>query len=125
MDTWPAWDETREWSKRWVSWLLTTIINDWRTERVSRDFFAKLQDRRFNRQQVWTAITSPESYIGRYWYAGNRVGFWHPRSRLFIAWKPNGLYSSSRIMTGFYYHSDGVAYMQKFVPFREIRGPKR
>jgi hypothetical protein len=43
---------------------------------------------------------------------------------LFIAWKPNGPYSPGRIMTGFYYHGNGVAYMQRFTPFREIRGPK-
>ena len=124
MEDWAVWDTTREWSARWIRWLKDAVVSDWREERVSRDFFDKMQVRRFTRQQVWTAITSSESYIGRYWYDSNRVGFWHPRSRLFIAWKPNALYSPSRIMSGFY-HSDGVAYMQKFTPFREIRGPKR
>jgi len=108
-----------------MRWLVDAVASDWREERVSRDFFDKLRTRRIARQQVWMTITSPESYIARYWYDGNRVGFWHPRSRLFIVWKPNALYSPSRIVSGFYYHGDGVAYMYKFLPFREIRGPKK
>lgn len=120
------WDTSREWPERWLRWLMRTIIDDWRNERVSRDFFDKLQDRGFTRQHVWTGIKSQETFIGRYWYYdSNRVGFWHPRSQLFIVWKPNTLRSPSRLMTGFFYRGNGVAYMRKFSPFREIRGPKK
>jgi len=65
-----------------------------------------------------------ESYIGRYWHGGNRVGFWHPRSRLFIAWKPNHLRSPSRLMSGFFV-SDGLDYLSSQINFREIRGPRK
>ena len=119
------WDSSREWSERWVRWLLRTVADDWRNERVSRDFFDKLHDRRITRQHVRTTLTSQSSYIGHYWYDSHRVGFWDPRSRLFVVWKPNSLHSPSRLMTAFVYHGDGIAYMQRFTPFREIRGPQQ
>jgi len=120
----PTWDTTREWSGRWTRWLVNAVTDDWRAERISRDFIAKLQDRHIARQQVWAAITSPESYIGRYWHNGNRVGFWHPRSRLFVAWKPNHISSPGRLMSAFFV-PNGVDYLNRQIAFREIRGPRR
>ena len=107
-----------------MRWLLRTSSDDWRNERVSRDFFDKMQDRGFARRQVGATISSSESYIGRYWHNGNRVGLWHPRNRLFIAWKPNSFRSLSRIMSGFFVF-DGLDYLTSQIDFREIRGARK
>lgn len=118
------WNKEREWPKRHLRPLLQRIIADWRDERVSIDLYDKLAERQISKQDVWIALTSPDSYVARYWYYnGNRVGIWHPDSRIFVAWKPRYGPSPSRIMTAFR-HPNGVRYMQSFPPFREIRGPK-
>ena len=118
------WDKKQEWPRRYLRSLLRRIIANWREERVSIDLYDKLADRHISKQNMWTTLTSPESYIARYWYYnGNRVGIWHPRTRIFVAWKPCRGRSPSRIMTAFR-HPNGVRYMQSFPPFREIRGPE-
>jgi len=118
------WNISREWSQRWIRWLLHTVEDDWRNARVSRDFFDKMRERGFTRQQIGVTISSSESYVGRYWHGGNRVGFWHPRNQLFIAWKPNSLRSPSRLMSGFFL-ADGVDYLSSQIDFREIRGSRK
>ena len=119
------WDQELEWPRRCFRPLLQHIRADWKEERVSIDLFDKLADRQISKQDIWTTLTSPQSYIARYWYYnGNRVGFWHPSTRTFVAWKPNKGPSPSRIMTAFR-HPNGVRYMQNFPPFREIRGPEK
>ncbi len=119
------WNTEREWPDRYVRGLLRAIVNDMRQEHFSIDLHDKLADRKISIQEVWTAITNTDSYIARYWYySGNRVGIWRPKTRLFVAWKPHKGQSPSRIMTAFR-HYDGVRYMQGFPPFREIRGPQR
>jgi hypothetical protein len=120
-----VWDKEREWPQQRLRSLLRHINTDWREERVSIDLYDKLSERHISKQDVWTALTSPQSYIARYWYYnGNRVGYWHPPTRVFVAWKPNKGQSISRLMTAFR-HPNGVRYMQSFPPFREIRGPRQ
>jgi hypothetical protein len=123
-DSWDSWDSSREWSERCVHWLLQVVADDWRNHQTSRDFFDKMRLRGFTHQQVRTTIASQNSYIARYWHNGNRVGFWEPRSQLFIAWKPNSSYSRSRIVSGFFV-PNGVDYLSRQIDFREIRGPKQ
>lgn len=123
-DSSDSWDSSCEWSNRCLHWLLQSVAENWRNQRTSRDFFDKMRDRRFTRQQVWTTITSPKSYIARYWHNGNRVGFWEPRSQLFIAWKPNSRNSTSRIVSGFFV-PNGLDYLYRQIDFREIRGSKQ
>jgi hypothetical protein len=119
------WDQEREWPRRYLRPLLRRIRADWKEERVSIDLFDKLTDRQISKQDIWTTLTSPQTYIARYWYYnGNRIGFWHPPTRTFVAWKPNKGSSPSRVMTAFR-HPNGVRYMQSFPPFREIRGPEK
>lgn len=119
------WDSAQEWPERHRRPLLRRIIADWKEERVSIDLFDKLVARHISKQDIWTTLTSPESYVARYWYySGHRVGFWHPLKGIFVAWKPGQGRSPSRIMTAFR-HPTGVRYMQNFPPFREIRGPVR
>lgn len=118
-----VWDKEREWPKRRLRSLLRRINTDWREEQVSIDLYDKLVERHISKQDIWTALTSPQSYIARYWYYnGNRIGFWHPPTLVFVAWKPSKGRSISRLMTAFR-HPNGVRYMQSFPPFREIRGP--
>jgi hypothetical protein len=121
----PDWDETREWPTKYVDDLLRTIRADWREGRVSIDFFDKLKDRGIYPHEVTHMLTSPETYVARFWHkGGNRVGLWNPKTRLLVVWKPLKGKSPSRLMTCFR-RSDGIAYMQARPPFREIRGPRR
>jgi len=107
-----------------VDKLLRAIRENWRQNQVSIDFFDKLKDSGIQRHEVAHTLTSPETYVARFWYeGGNRVGIWHPRTRHLVVWKPSKGKSLSRLMTCFR-RSDGIAYMQARPPFREISGPK-
>ncbi len=118
------WDSSCEWSDRYVSWLLQTLNRDYREHNFSRDFYDKLKLRGIHLSDVRGVINSSETYIARYWYYdSNRVGLWRPRTRLFVAWKPQKGRSPSRFMTVFK-KADGIGYMQDFPPFREIRGQR-
>ncbi len=119
------WASSREWPARCVRWLIRTLNQDLGGQNFSIDFHDKLLERHITLAAIRGAINNPESYIARYWYGdGSRVGIWQSQSRLFIAWKPRRGRSASRFMTAFR-KADGVAYMQDFPPFREIRGPTK
>lgn len=118
------WDEAQEWPERWLNWLLQTLKRDFHDQKFSRDFYNKLKQRNIHLPMVRDIIYDNGTYIARYWYGdGNRVGLWRPKDRLFVAWKPGSVLSPGRFMTVFR-KADGIAYMQDFPPFREIRGPE-
>lgn len=118
------WDADREWSPRFVEKLLRAIRTDFRQSHFSIDLAAKMKDRKITRHAIWNVLNDPRTFMGRYRYqSGNRVGLWHPPSKVFVAWKPRQANSPSRIMTVFR-EGNGVEYMRGFPPFREIRGGK-
>lgn len=120
------WDSSREWPDRWVRWLLRAVVEDYQQENVSLDFFAKLKERGLSRGDVISTITSRNSYIGKYLYTDgvNRIGFWHSRTEVFVAWKPRVGGNPSLIVTCFM-RKRGIEYMRSFEQFREVRGPRR
>lgn len=118
------WDSSQEWSERYVRLLIAAMNHDFRERNFSIDFHNKLKMRNISLTQLRSVLSSPESYIARYWYKdGNRVGIWNPKNRLLLVWKPRFQRSPSRFMTVFK-KANGVAYMQDFPPFREIRGSR-
>jgi len=115
------WDSSREWPDRWVRWLLARVKEDYWDERFARDLPDKLRERSLSEQSLLETVASPLSYIARFRYAGsNRVGFWNPRTRLLVVWKPGSIRSASRYMTCFEVYQ-GLEYLRRQDGFREIR----
>jgi len=116
------WNSTREWPPKYVAQLLRAIREDLRQENFSIDLADKIGQRKIPLHEIRNAVNSPDSYIARYWYVdSNRVGIWHPKTRLLVVWKPRKGASPSRIMTCFY-RADAIAYLREFPRFREICG---
>ena len=84
------WDSSREWPPRWVRRLLRAVIEDYQQEKFSIDFHDKLAKRGLVLQNALETVRSRQSYIAKFRHEDgvNRVGFWNPRTRLFVVWKP-------------------------------------
>lgn len=116
------WDSSREWPPRWVRRLLRAVIEDYQQEKFSIDFHDKLAKRGLVLQNALETVRSRQSYIAKFRHEDgvNRVGFWNPRTRLFVVWKPRKGKSESRYMTCFEL-KNGIRYMRRQEKFREIR----
>jgi len=93
------WDEMDEWQKEAQSQLVSRVIADFNTGAFSKELSAKLVERLLSERDVELAIISSRSMIGRYFHFGQeRIGFWHPNTSVFVAWKPT---QPTRIVTAF------------------------
>jgi hypothetical protein len=99
------WDELPDWQPQ-------TVVHKFQDGRYSKDFQAKLVERGIRLSEVLSTLRSRSSYIIKYRdrYTGRwRIGFWHPRLQLFVAWAA-GPYS---VFKTCFERKDGLRYMVK------------
>lgn len=88
-----------EWQPTVQSELVTRVTADFNAGAFSKELSAKLVERLLSERDVELAIISSRSMIGRYFHFGReRIGFWHPNTFVFVAWKPT---PPTRIVTAF------------------------
>ena len=123
---WSATDEwvtETAWQSETVTRLRKRVIQEFREGRFDRDFETKLADRRIPLQVVLNTISSKQTYIAKYHdrYDGTRrIGFWHPRIQVFVAWKPG---RNSHFKTAFDRRT-GLDYMRGLLDCKLIYRPK-
>lgn len=118
------WCDVEGWLPEAVAELVAQAVEDYQEGKFSRDFEDKLADRGIPLQAVIGAVTSRQSVIVEYSDrrdGSRRIGFWHPRRKYFVAWKPG---AESRYMTCFW-RENGLAYMQRLLDSRPIRCSER
>ena len=72
---------------------------------MERNLARSLVERSLSERDVELAIMSRRSLIGRYFHIGQeRIGFWHPNTGAFVAWKPT---PPTRIVSAFERHDGG------------------
>ena len=83
------WDEMEEWDLEAQSEIVSCVIADFHSAAFGKEFSTKLIERSLSERDVELAIMSRRSLIGRYFHLGQeRIGFWHPNTGVFVAWKP-------------------------------------
>ncbi len=119
------WDEIENWQPRTVSKLIGRAVHEFKKGRYSKDFEAKLVERGISDQIILDTISSKRSYIVKYrdrYDRMLRIGFWHPRIRIFVAWKPG---PKSAFKTCFW-RKEGLKYMrERLLCSRPIYRPNR
>lgn len=104
------WDEMEEWESEVQSELVSRVLEDFNSAAFGNEFSAKLVERLLSECDVELAIRSRRSVIGRYSHFGHeRIGFWHPNTGVFVAWKPT---PPTRIVSAFEVH-DGENYFRR------------
>jgi hypothetical protein len=117
------WHEAESWPPEAVAELVAQAVADYQEGKFSRDFVDKLADRGIPLQAVIGTVANRQSLIVEYADRrddSRRIGFWHPRLKYFVAWKPG---TDSRYMTCFW-REDGLAYAQRLSDSRPIRRPE-
>lgn len=120
------WNPENEWTPRWVTWLLRTVLADYRERRFGRDFETKLRERGYTLSDVVATIRNPESYIMRVRDedGDNRVGFWNPETLVLVLWVLNRKRHRGIFLSCFE-REDAPTYLRnRSVEFREIRSPR-
>lgn len=96
-----AWEDLEDWRLETIARLRRRVVSEFQEGRYHREFEAKMQDRHIIPAMVIETLRSARTYIVSYREARDRtrrIGFWHPRIKLFVAWKPG---RESRITTCF------------------------
>ena len=93
------WDDMEEWALEAQSEVVSRVIEDFNSAAFGKELSAKLVERLLSERDVELAIRSGRSLIGRYFHFGHeRIGFWHPNTGVFVAWKPT---PPTRIVSAF------------------------
>jgi hypothetical protein len=117
------WTEDAVWHPKTIARLRAQVIREFKEGRFNRDFENKLADRGIPLQAVLNTISSRHTYVGLYHdrYEGTRrIGFWHPRIQIFVAWKPG---RDSQFKTAFDKET-GLEYMRTLPGFNLIYRPE-
>lgn len=83
--------EYRLWRPETIKRLRQRLREELTTGRFGRDFEDKLAMRRISLAMVHQTISHHESYIAKYYGridGKRRIGIWHPRYKLYVAWMP-------------------------------------
>ncbi len=106
------WDELEDWQPQTIARLRARVIRELSEGRYGKDFEAKLAERGISMEDILNVLRGKRTYIVKYrdrhtrrW----RIGFWHPRIELFVAWKPG---RNGGLKTCFWRKS-GVKYIQE------------
>jgi hypothetical protein len=100
-------------------------LADFQTGRVAKEFTAKCLERHIFDKDIERALKSHSSGVWRYTHLGQpRYGFWHPRTKVFVAWQPREEGFQNELKTCFR-ESDGLRYMGKQEAVILLRRPKR
>jgi len=111
--------------RRWTASEIAAIIKaawvDWQTGRVNRDFAVKQKERNVSDADIEQTLKSRATLICWYRYRGQpRYGFWHPRVKIFLAWRSAEEGLSSQFETCFR-REDGQRYMEGLDAFERVR----
>lgn len=112
-------------SRQWTASEITAIVKaataDWQAGRVNRDFALKQKERNISDAEIEQTLQSRATLICRYRYRGKlRCGFWHPRVKILLAWRPAEEGLSSQFETCFH-REDGQKYMEDLDAFEPVR----
>jgi hypothetical protein len=111
------------WQPETIARLRTRLKGDLKTGRFDRDFEDKLAVRGISLHSVQQVISSPRSYIVKYYdrFDGTRrIGLWYPRHKYFIAWKPG---RRSQFKTCFK-KATGLEYLSNLLEVKLIYTPQ-
>lgn len=88
------------WHDELVTAIIHTAQEHWRQGIISRKFYDEMKDEGISDGDIVVTL-SRRSYIALYFHderREERIGFWHPKLNLFIAWSP---LKGSRLITVF------------------------
>jgi len=118
------WDELPDWQPQTVKRLRKRAVREFQEGRYNKDFSAKLVERNISEPAILSTLRNRRTIMVLYrddYDRTQRIGFWHPGIRLFVAWKPG---RRSEFKTCFY-KRNGIAYMQQQPESRPIHRPER
>lgn len=111
------------WSPEAIDDLIARVVEDYRQNKFSRDFEDKLSGRKISLQTMIATVTSRDSFIVEYRddkTGLERIGFWHPRFGIFVAWQSEG---KTQFVSAFR-RRDGRRYLQDLWDAAPVRWPE-
>ena len=76
------------WPEEQIDALIDDALRDLALGRMKPEFWLKLHERGISLHQA-ARVISKTSYIVQYDHHGQRIGFLDPKTRVFVAWKPD------------------------------------